>query len=67
MILLAKPVCGGNELLLMTVTILVGDHNNLRVFLINRETYDSSDAKTDGNFTFPKDYAKQHPTLVYGK
>lgn len=52
-ILLAKPNSDGDELFLLVMTILVGDTNNLRIFVINCETYDSSDAKTDGNFTFP--------------
>lgn len=66
-LLLAKSNSDANELLLLVVTILVGDTNNLRIFLINCETYDGSDAKTDGNCTFPKVYKKQHHTLVYEK
>lgn len=64
-LLLAKSNSDANELLLLVVTILVGDTNNLRIFLINCETHDGSDAKTDGNF--PKVYKNQHHTLVYEK
>jgi len=63
MVLLAKPNSDGNELL----TILVGDTNNWRIFLISCETYNSSHAKTNGDFAFPKAYKKQYQTLAYEK
>lgn len=66
-LLLAKPNSDGDELLLLVMAILVGDTSNLRIFIVNCETYNSSDAKTDGNFTFPKVYEKQHQRLVYKK
>lgn len=66
-ILLAKSNSGGNELLLLVITILEGGTNNLRIFVINCEARDSSDAKTDGNNFFPKVYEEQCQTLVYEK
>lgn len=37
-LLLAKPNSDRNEMLLLVMAILVGDTNDLRIFLINCET-----------------------------